>query len=187
METLVLVLTLIATVVIGAIGLILQHQGNHHFRRQNEIMAKQEGVEMPPVDRPPRWPLILSALMMFATWSVAGFDYYDRHVLSHTYNSDPDYVGKAPSKHMWRDELVVLDGYDYENCEFYNVTFKYNGTTPIKFSHDTVSGESITIATENPAFINLVVFLKAANLLIPQLRLGLPPGEYTTVPHETIR
>jgi hypothetical protein len=42
-------------------------------------MAEQEGVEMPPVNRPSRWPLIVMALMVLGTWSVAGFDYYDRH------------------------------------------------------------------------------------------------------------
>src|SRR5437016_5099007 len=25
------------------------------------------------------------------------------------------------------NQVVVLDGYDYENCEFQNVTFEYNG------------------------------------------------------------
>jgi hypothetical protein len=146
-----------------------------------------------------RAPNGIAVAVLFLAIVLLGYDIYDRHYhqpasgpqtrcgASYTYNSDPGYVGKALSKHVWRNEEVVLDGYDYENCEFYDVRFHYNGTTPLKFSHNTISGESIVISTNNPALIGLVVFLKAAHLLIPQLGLALPPGANTTVPHETIR
>jgi hypothetical protein len=39
----------------------------------------------------------------------------------------------------FRSETVVLDGKNFVDCRFINVTFSYNGTMPIAFSNCTLS------------------------------------------------
>lgn len=49
------------------------------------------------------------------------------------------------------NQQVPLDGYEYTDCTFDNVSFIYDGITPISFSHNTVQGY-FKIETNNPAF-----------------------------------
>ena len=44
-------------------------------------------------------------------------------------------VGKT-----FHNQEVLLDGYAYESCTFVNVTFVYNGTTPLQFAGNHVEG-----------------------------------------------
>jgi hypothetical protein len=47
-----------------------------------------------------------------------------------------EYKPAEVSNRHFRSEVVILDGFHYSNCTFDDVTFKYNGTTPIEFEHN---------------------------------------------------
>ncbi|MGD0290027.1 MAG: hypothetical protein ABSC63_10290 [Candidatus Binataceae bacterium] len=129
----------------------------------------------------------MAALIL--TWVFLGYDIYNRHysapITQVSAFNNPDYVGKTPSKQIWRKEIVPLDGYYYVNCEFYDVTFEYEGTTPIRFDNNHIYG--FDLKTNNPAISNWNVFLKAAGGINPNVHLVLPPGTRTDVPFEPAR
>ena len=52
----------------------------------------------------------------------------------------------------FRNETVELDGKNFDNCRFINVTFRYNGTMPIQFSNCTLpgGGREYILQTDNP-------------------------------------
>jgi hypothetical protein len=52
----------------------------------------------------------------------------------------------------FENRVVDLDGVDYINCTFRNVTFKYNGTTPIQFEQNKIYGV-VGIDSDNPAVV----------------------------------
>jgi hypothetical protein len=82
----------------------------------------------------------------------------------------------------FRNEKVLLDGYSYSHCEFYNVTFIYNGTTPIQFSNNKVLGTQ-NYMSDNPAVSGTVGWLQGFSLLRPGINMELPPGS-VVVPSE---
>lgn len=72
-------------------------------------------------------------------------------------------VGKT-----YRNSEVVLDGRSYSNDTFYNVTFVYDGTTPINFSNNTVHGFPL-IRTNTPAVWGTVTLMKGFGFLRPEI------------------
>jgi len=78
-------------------------------------------------------------------------------------------VGKT-----FRNEKVVLDGYSYSNCKFYNVTFVYNGTTSIQLSNNEIHGA--WLASDNPAVIGSFILMLSFKSIIDQFKLELPTG-----------
>lgn len=76
----------------------------------------------------------------------------------------------------YRNERVVLDGYSYSNCEFYNVTFVYNGTTPIQLSNNKVLG-GMVLASDNQAVTGALMMATGFGLMKDDVgTVNLPPG-----------
>jgi hypothetical protein len=53
-------------------------------------------------------------------------------------------VGKT-----FRNEIVPLDGRSYSNCQFFNVTFEYNGTGPVQLLNNAFHGD-VRFTSANP-------------------------------------
>jgi hypothetical protein len=71
------------------------------------------------------------------------------------------------SDQTFRDDRIVLDGHEYTNCTFYNVTFEYDGG-PYKFTHNKVYGA--LFETKNSDMEKAFRFAGAIGLLkIPML------------------
>jgi archaellum component FlaF (FlaF/FlaG flagellin family) len=90
-------------------------------------------------------------------------------------------VGKT-----FRNEKVLLDGYAYSSCEFYNVTFVYNGTTTLQFSNNKVFG-GLILASDNPAVLGTLAMTLGFNVLKDNVEIfNLPPtikrGKNVNVP-----
>jgi len=79
-------------------------------------------------------------------------------------------VGKT-----FRNIEVELDGKYYSECKFYNVTFKYNGTAPIQFSHNSISGP-ILFKTDNQSILGTFAMLKGLKALGDNFAVYGPPG-----------
>jgi len=150
------------------------------------VYLRWEHKPMPPQIRTPNSLAVV--VLLFATF-LMGYDIYDRHYVGTEIPAPiakfvtPGYHGKPPPKFEWHNEKVPLDGYDYEYCHFVNVTFVYNGTTPIQFNHNRISGYGFE--SENGALGMMAVFWKAMGEL-PHAKLILTPGMVTDVPHETM-
>jgi hypothetical protein len=107
---------------------------------------------------------------------------------SPNYFAMANYAGKEPPKKEWRSEEVPLDGFRYEDCLMENVTFVYEGKTPIQFNHNRIReyGTGYSFKSSDPAVIDSLIFLASLNGL-PGIVLHLPPGTKTTVPYKPIR
>jgi hypothetical protein len=125
--------------------------------------------------------LTIMTVLLVLTWAAVGFDYYDRHHSEAT-QFVAGYVGKEPPKHEWRNEEVPLDGFKYDDCVMENVTFVYDGLTPIQITHNTVRG--FDFKSSNPAIAMWMIFLKGVGALDNNLKLILPPGTQTDIPYE---
>lgn len=77
-------------------------------------------------------------------------------------------VGKS-----FKNEQVPLDGYAYSNCHFSNVTFLYNGTTPLQFTHNEMSGLSV-LKTDNPAVAGTIYWVAGFVGLPDTVKLDIP-------------
>jgi hypothetical protein len=149
-DTFLLAATLVVTVLIGAGGLYLQYVNNKHFAAQNEIMLAQgpkveEGTTA--TRKPPKWPLLAMGAMLLFIWAAVGFDYADRH------KEWSDRLEKVEGKHYVR-ETVPLDGIEYINSTFEDVTFKYEGSGPtrmtnVQFTTHEVPGAVVNLLTTN--------------------------------------
>lgn len=67
------------------------------------------------------------------------------------------YKGEVISDRTFINETVVLDGYHYTNCRFVNVTFQYNGTTPIQFTHNVIQSGPLMFESKDPSIENAMV------------------------------
>ena len=101
-------------------------------------------------------------------------------ICAYIYVSHPVLLGnrlKILTNKTFSDRTIVIDGNDYENCTFNNVTFEYNGGR-VAFSHNTISGGRL--ATQNPDIYKGWFFLgKLGATRIPLLdenERPIPPG-----------
>ena len=77
------------------------------------------------------------------------------------YNEDakmPTIRGKS-----FRNEVVPLDGREYVDCTFTNVTLQYNGTTPIRLVTNRFQG-TLGVRTSNRSIANAGVLFKATGI-----------------------
>lgn len=80
------------------------------------------------------------------------------------------------SHQKFYNERVVLDGKSFEDCEFTNVTFVYNGTAPIGLKHNNMNG-TILFATDNSAVSMTTVILYGIGIVPSTVPfLNLPVG-----------
>ncbi|HXX23082.1 MAG TPA: hypothetical protein VEO19_08025 [Terriglobia bacterium] len=162
METFLLAVTALATVVGTIGGLILQHRANQHFSEQNRIMIEQAGKEPSKSElkayKPPKWPLLVMGLMVLGIWIAVIFDYYDRHHAPPATTQVPrwdNYKLKQRAHIKYFNETVELDGYEYLDTTFENVTFMYEGTAPtrltdVHFTHLKTGETTGRIGSHNP-------------------------------------
>ncbi len=64
----------------------------------------------------------------------------------------------------FKSQEVPLDGKAYSNCTFENVTFSYEGTTPVNFNNNTVIGPP-QYKTNNPAVAGTLLLTKGFGLM----------------------
>jgi hypothetical protein len=83
----------------------------------------------------------------------------------------------------FHNQEVALDGFSYTGCKFYNVTFVYNGTTPVQFSNNEVYGS--WIKTDNPAISGAVLLLKGLGYIPKEVPIDLPQDSLVTPPTKT--
>lgn len=136
MDTFLLASTLVSTIVLGGLGLWLQHRGNQHFSEQNRIMIEQMGASRRSKTdkdkmlayKPPRWPMIVMAVMVVVVWTAVAVNYL---YVRRPFDPNKAWDDKAPLKQIYHrtfmDETVPLDGYYYHDCVFDNVTLEYEG------------------------------------------------------------
>lgn len=77
------------------------------------------------------------------------------------------------SGRIFRNEKVPLDGYYYSNCDFHNITFVYNGMTPIQLNNNHVFGGP-NISTNNLAISGMVTLLRELDALKPDINMEMP-------------
>lgn len=85
-------------------------------------------------------------VLILLTWSLIGYDYYDRHSKQFVFN--PKAQLRQVEDQRFANTVVPLDGIEYHNCVFEHVTFKYNGTSPIHLGHNNIIGP-IRLSTDN--------------------------------------
>ena len=78
------------------------------------------------------------------------------------YKSKPE-ASKYITHQTFINETVPLDDIGYSDCTFENVTFSYDGTTPIHFTHNVIRG-SIMISTNNHAVFGMGALLKGLGM-----------------------
>jgi hypothetical protein len=119
-------------------------------------------------------PLALLCLVG-VIWMAKQFGWFGprENPIPYTWNSAPPHIQVFGKKFI--NERVVLDGGIFRDCHFQNVTFVFNGTEPVEFTNNYISG-SIQLSTDNPAVAATVFWLKGVGGLNETFKLNLPPG-----------
>jgi len=164
-------------VVVGIATIYFLWQQNHIFRRQNEIFAAQSGgTQMVLPETSPRlrryWPMLAMAGLALLIWAGVLYGYYDRHKGT---RFDSSAHLEVITGREYINEKVPLDGFEYANCKFTNVTFVYDGATSIRFNHNEISGH-IEFFTNNEAAFMAIAFLKGTGAVSPDMPLTYGPG-----------
>jgi hypothetical protein len=105
------------------------------------------------------WP---TALMLLALLMTA-YDVYDRHATPHF-----DRAAKLElvTDKAFRNERVNIDGKEFRNCTFDDVSLVYNGHAPVMMVGDTFRS-TLMITTDDPSVGSTIGILSA---------LGFMPG-----------
>ena len=107
--------------------------------------------------------------LLLANALVVSFDAYERS------RQGPLQLPNAEFEEIrnasFENEVVSLDGKQYEYCNFTNVTFKYNGTAGFGFSHNHVHG-IYRLSTDSGVVGATVVLFKGFGLMNAPLVTG---------------
>jgi hypothetical protein len=115
--------------------------------------------------------VVAGIVAMVFTWAFLGYDIYDRHYRSQpttTAANGVTFVNQAAWDHyalnqVWSktfaNQIVLLDGHEYINCTFNNVTLEYDGTAPARLttSHF-VKGSNVGLGSKN-AVVNQTMLI----------------------------
>jgi hypothetical protein len=86
------------------------------------------------------------------------------------------------SGRFYENEVVDLDGKDYENCTFVNVTLRYDGTTDVRVNHNDFKG-TLSFRSDNPAIQGELAVLRGIGLLnVPLVGADGKPIPYIEPP-----
>jgi hypothetical protein len=111
-----------------------------------------------------RWKLAIMLLLVAASLAMSAYSLYRSNYCDNNFA----WTGTEPSKRIvgkyFENQKIYLDDDGYSDCTFRNVTFVYNGTHKLDFSHNTVLG-TYTIGTDNPSINGSLVLLRGLNLL----------------------
>ena len=136
---------------------------------------------LPAIFSSPKWayaPIVLFALGSAILAARAAFPW-----LSGDGNPATSQLIKFPENYSptsvfgktFRNERVILDGKNFQRCTFENVTFVYNGTTPLQFSENTVRG-SIRMDSDNEAVTGALMWARGFGLIPNNVNVELDPG-----------
>jgi hypothetical protein len=83
----------------------------------------------------------------------------------------------------FRNEQIVLDSKRYMNCKFINVSFVYNGTTPVQFDHNVIVGGP-WLKSDNRAVTNAWALLKGMGFILDEAVLNVLPTSLVSAPEK---
>lgn len=96
-----------------------------------------------------------------------------------TQSAVPDWSKYIPTKivsgQTFRNETVVLDYIEYDDCTFYNVTLEYDGATPIRLSDNSFHG--VLFHSKNPGIDGMLYMLASFHLLSKNTQIYGPAGK----------
>jgi hypothetical protein len=114
--------------------------------------------------------VVAGIVALILTWIFLGYDIYDRHRSQTliTTASGVTYIDKDAWDHyainqVWSktftSQIVPLDGFEYVDCTFDNVTLEYDGTAPARIStgHFT-KGSQVRLQSKN-AVVNQTMLI----------------------------
>lgn len=157
MSDIVILVSAIITAIAGIMsiaGVNLRSFGKSPMPTESQELTSQAGGKR----RTRLWTALGFSILSILLF---GVDIYQR--------SNPKFEYKETAKfdlvshRHFINETVSLDGYEYSDCTFTNVTFQYNGTTAIRF-HDN-HFEGVWLKTQNSSVMGTVVLLKTVGLL----------------------
>lgn len=137
--------------------------------------------------------VIAGIIALVLTWAFLGYDIYDRHRSQSliTTGSRITYINNDAWNHyaliqIWgktfANQTVPLDGYEYINCDFNNVTFLYNGTAPSRLTSSRIQkGTKVALESKNAVVTQTMIIMEGFSKLgaAPQLQCGpvsdMPP------------
>jgi len=74
----------------------------------------------------------------------------------------------------FRNERILVDGKNFVDCKFYNVTFQYNGKGPVGFNGCYFSG--VYVDTEDMPVATTFMLLQGTGFIREGIDINLPPG-----------
>jgi hypothetical protein len=77
-------------------------------------------------------------------------------------NFRADFPFRQIQTKTFRNEVVQIDGNEFIDCTFDNVTFKFDGTAPFRFTNDHFQGHSKYSITSNNPIIKSTMELMGA-------------------------
>jgi len=80
-----------------------------------------------------------------------------------------DYVPKVVRGVRFANQRVLLDGYEYNGCVFENVTFEFNGTTPIRMVNNRI--ENFRLSSASPTVLASIAWLHGLGLVHKDLQV----------------
>jgi hypothetical protein len=84
-------------------------------------------------------PTVLWAICLLGTWTLIGYDFYDRHHPGFGYDPNRAWDDNKPLQRVFdqtfTNQTVILDGRHFFNPVFDNVTLVYQGTGGIGIDH----------------------------------------------------
>jgi hypothetical protein len=116
-------------------------------------------------------------VLTVGTLTFFGTKYYFIHHVEVSSASSIDPKNYKPIAVIGKDfinENVPLDGYAYSNNTFTNVTFTYNGITPVQFTNNSVKG--FVLKSDNQGINNTLETLYAFGMINKNVEVTIPPG-----------
>ena len=74
-----------------------------------------------------------------------------------------DYRPKVIRGARFANQKVLLDGYEYDGCEFVNVVFEFNGTTPIRMVNNRIG--SFSLSSANPTVLATIAWMRGLGVV----------------------
>jgi hypothetical protein len=114
---------------------------------------------------------ILLLVLIFSSLAMSGIGWYRISRLPRF--SDDMSNFKVVTHQKFKNETVPLDGIEYIDCDFENVTFVFQGTTPVYLKNNRLTG-SIWVQSGNGSVTSTAALLKGLGWLKPDVPLVGP-------------
>jgi hypothetical protein len=154
------------------------------------IIAADQGLKMAPdilrhvrgIISNPYWAFSPLVLILLATLILLGREFgYLGSKSQPSATFDPDKKLELVYSKPFKNQTVFVDGYNFMECTFDNVTFVYKGTAPFHFEHSYFpNGTTVRFGSTDPA-VNMGLSVQGE--LIRQGQFY----EYRLVPREDLR